>query len=658
MAERRKMPAAVIRWAALVVAMIVVIGCSNQLGPTVPPQIDTDGAASPTVTPTDSPNNPLEPQGVYVLGIFEDLTTTNYWAHLGSSADGTVWNSYVLSGSQPALYAYSDQRFDWVPSLARDFPTPLLEEAINGQTYWTTEVDLKPGTRWTDGSAVTSEDFVFTLQSALDLQLTGNWNSSVNPEFLDHAEALNPVHLKIFFKKKPGLAIWQFGTAFMPIMSRAYWKPVIEQAKQQGSLSDQQQFLFAHIPESEPTAGGYKFKKWEKGAFVEKSRNDDYYFAGSTVTQFANGAYQASKNNVFNISAYGEPTGEKTLVYTEGPYAGGTIHTIYGNQEAAVLALKNGDIDFILNPNGLQKGLQDQVRDDPGIGVVENVSNGFRYLAFNFHQAPMDNKAFRQAVATLIDKEFLTSTVLQGVAIPVYTTVPQGNGFWYNADVPMIGKGLTRTQRVDQSVRLLKEAGFTWEIEPRVSGDGNFMETEGEGLRMPNGELVPELEILAPSAGYDPLRSTFAIWIERWLNEVGIPVKAKLTGFNIIVETISDPEAFDMYILGWALTVYPDYLEAFFHSRHTDEEGLNRGGYSNPEFDSLADALLEETDLDEARRLVFEMQQFLADDLPYVVLFTTPILETYRSDRLEFPYTAVLDGIQDQNGLTTMVLIK
>jgi ABC-type transport system substrate-binding protein len=261
-------------------------------------------------------------------------------------------------------------------------------------------------------------------------------------------------------------------------------------------------------------------------------------------------------------------------------------------------------------------------------------------------------------VATLIDKEFITSTVLQGVAIPTYTTVPEGNQFWYNPDVPLIGKGLSRQERVEQAVQILRDAGFTWEAEPRVSEDGSFMEVEGKGLRMPDGELVPELTLLAPSAGYDPLRSTFAIWIERWLNDVGIPVNARLTGFNIIVETINDPEAFDMFMLGWSLTLYPDYLEAFFHSRHTKADDLNRGGYSNPEFDQLADELLEETELEDAREKVFKMQEFLADDLPYVVLFTTPIVETYRSDRLEFPYTEVLDGIQDLNGLTAAVVIK
>ena len=30
----------------------------------------------------------------------------------------------------------------------------------------------------------------------------------------------------------------------------------------------------------------------------------------------------------------------------------------------------------------------------------------------------------------------------------MYTTVPEGNGFWYNPEVPLIGKGLSRTERV------------------------------------------------------------------------------------------------------------------------------------------------------------------------------------------------------------------
>ena len=113
-----------------------------------------------------------------------------------------------------------------------------------------------------------------------------------------------------------------------------------------------------------------------------------------------------------------------------------------------------------------------------------------------------------------------------------------------------------------------------------------------------------------------------------------------------------------MWILGWSLNPFPDYLEAFFHSKHSELEGYNPGGYSNPEFDRLAEQLLAETDLEEARRQVFEMQAFLAEDLPYVVLFDTPIVETFRSERLEFPYTETWGGLQSVAGMPSLVEFK
>lgn len=94
-----------------------------------------------TATPPASTPAPAAGPRIYQLGIFEDLTTTNYWSYLG--ADTTIWNSYVLGGDQPALYGYSDQRFDWIPSLADGFPTPIIEETVGGNTFWTTSVDLK-----------------------------------------------------------------------------------------------------------------------------------------------------------------------------------------------------------------------------------------------------------------------------------------------------------------------------------------------------------------------------------------------------------------------------------------------------------------------------------------------------------------------------------
>ena len=87
-------------------------------------------------------------------------------------------------------------------------------------------------------------------------------------------------------------------------------------------------------------------------------------------------------------------------------------------------------------------------------------------------------------------------------------------------------------------------------------------------------------------------------------------------------------------------------------------DGYNWGGYSNSEFDKLALGLLSETTIDGARDKIFQLQEFLAEELPYVTLFTTPKLDAYRPSRIEFPYTSVLGGLEQQNGMQQEVLIK
>ena len=214
---------------------------------------------------------------------------------------------------------------------------------------------------WSDGNEVTAEDFAFTANTAYEMQLTGNWPGIVDPEYFHHAEALDPYLLKVYFQKKPGLARWQFGLAFMPIFSKVYWEPVVAQAKQAGDITEQHKVLYAHIPDGEPTGGGFGFEKWERGAFAEKTRNDSYYFSGVTSTQYGNGAYVETKPGAYEFTAFGEPDGDVALQTTEGPNASSAIYSVYGSQDATILALRKGDIDFMLNPLGLSKGLKEQL---------------------------------------------------------------------------------------------------------------------------------------------------------------------------------------------------------------------------------------------------------------------------------------------------------
>ena len=68
----------------------------------------------------------VEEVQAYRIGIFEEPTTLNYWNYLGPGT--SVWTQYALDGQAGSLYSLSDQRFDFVPSLAAGLPTDPVQE--------------------------------------------------------------------------------------------------------------------------------------------------------------------------------------------------------------------------------------------------------------------------------------------------------------------------------------------------------------------------------------------------------------------------------------------------------------------------------------------------------------------------------------------------
>jgi ABC-type transport system substrate-binding protein len=312
-------------------------------------------------------------------------------------------------------------------------------------------------------------------------------------------------------------------------------------------------------------------------------------------------------------------------------------------------------VDYVLNPLGLSRGLKEQAQKGTGIRSYTNADYGMFYLAFNTRKYPQSEFEFRQAFDIVIDKEFVVNSVLGGVVFPMYSTMPPGNGFWYNADTPTPYVGWSREERVNEAVKVLKDAGWSWTTDPAWDEDLQDV-VPGEGIVMPNGEPMPELTILGPGPAYDPIRATFNQWISEWGRELGMPVQSELTGFNTILGPVFVDADFDLYILGWSLgnVAFPDYYESFWHSRNdTATSGnFNTPGFNNADYDALVDEFMSTSDLARAKELVFEMQVLLADQRPYIPLFYKQVEDLAR-DNLTFPYTETLGGLVDQAGLQT-----
>jgi ABC-type transport system substrate-binding protein len=466
-------------------------------------------------------------------------------------------------------------------------------------------------------------------------------------------EATGAHTVTYFFHTKPGLGQWQTTVAMAPVLPKHYWEPVVQQALAQ---PDPAAWLYDHVPNNEPVLGPFKLGKWVPGSYVELVPNPQYYFHGLEVTEYENGAYQETLPGEYTFSAYGTPGGTVSLSLTVGPHVGSVWYGIYPSQEAAFRALLDGHVDLVLNPLGMSQELRDSLEIAPNITTVLNQDYGMYYMAFNMRTPPMDILEFRQAVATLIDRDSF-SQIEPGAIDPLWSVMPEGNAFWHNPAAPRIGQGLTRQERISDTVDLLTTAGFTWTVEPGWDPVGEQV-IPGTGLHY-GGAPVPEFELLAPNFDYDPVRATEALSIEHWLNEAGISVTAVLTDFSSMLGPVFEDASFDMYILGWSLgnVAFPSYFESFWHSRNdTATTGnSNTPGYNNPVYDALCDDFMTTSDIQQARADAFEMQVILGTDLPYVTLHSRNTFEGYLAGRLTLPYTETLGGLEDQSGMPPLV---
>jgi peptide/nickel transport system substrate-binding protein len=616
-------------------------------------------------------------KNTYRIGILAQPTAGNFW---GINTLSYYWDLAVQSPRRLNLFGVTDQRFQLIPQIAADFASPLTKE----DGTWTSTVKLREGILWSDGQPLTAHDAAFTLNTALRYGMAGgNWSVWADPNFLQSAEATDDLTLKLIYARKPGMARHEWGTLQAPVAAEHYWSPKIEEAvKGMTGLerpaagpedpqwaaylarrSEAAEKIYALDDKDEPLAGAFTFSKEEPGSYIELTANRNYFFSGVTFTGYADGAYQESKPKGYSFAAYGTPEGEKTFEYKSGPFVSKTVYSIYGDLNSAVLALQKGEIDFLLNPQGLPVGLADSVADDPNLTVVKNQSAAFRFLAFNTRREPMDDAAFRQAVATLIDREFLTRTILQGAAYPVYSFVPEANAAWYKADLPQWGfnpdgSPMTQEERVNKAVEILVAAGYTWSDGrlPAWDADNGTVSATGT-LVPPDGRKMPELELLSLSYGYDPLRATFAIWTAQWLNEVGIPVRVRQLGFNALVERTIQDQDFDLFILGTQTGIFPSYLRDFWNSREAVKGGRNAGGYSNEAFDQLSDQLLECESYAECKPIADRIQVLIATAVPWIPLFDTGIYEVYNK-RVAFPYTHTYGGLQYLYGMPSVAAVQ
>lgn len=711
---------------------------------------------------------------IYTMGMLSDLRTTNTMRVIRTA---TVWEAYVLGPRHCSLFGLSPTRFYYIPSLAASIPykpgTAELDFKKEGDLF-TLTVDLKSGVTWSDGSAVTADDVVFSMYEGPALfgggdfakgvtTLGGAWTVLLDPNVLVKVEKTGSHQVKLFFKQL-NLRI-QWSILFADIFQKKYWEPKFKE-----TAGDRAK-LEAIVSDDEPACGWGAFPEalkapgvgWQRGAFATNVSQPNYFWKGVKVNERDDqGNYTEEKPGVYT---YKQPVpaapGPELARYETGPFIDRASYRIFADTSSAVAALIKGEIDMLLNPLGADPGIRAQYRTEPKIKTQDNKSHGMFYQSFNHRRKPFGSgplqkdpkfrdddiigSRFRQAWNCLIDRDFTTQTLFQKVAFSLQTVVSPANAFWFNEKLrapcdefsEQTDKQTARAKKVAQAVEILKSVGFTWVKEPRADTRTGAV-TAGEGIILPvilssvearagtavpvpagaiavgakvkledaskaelsvgtakvksdvagkisaalsgatsvtlnvDGKLyfygagdktkdrMPTANFIYPNSAYDPRRALFGVQTEKWVNQIGIPVRGVPTGFNVIVTKVFDEQDFDVWSLGWSLggLTPPDYLESFFHTRHTELGDDNPQGYSNPEVDALLDEFLKTLDLNKARDLVFKIQEILLIESPYVPLFDTAIVDAWRDDKVVYPFVERTQGIVGMGGMPALVKLR
>jgi len=143
--------------------------------------------------------------------------------------------------------------------------------------------------------------------------------------------------------------------------------------------------------------------------------------------------------------------------------------------------------------------------------------------------------------------------------------------------------------------------------------------------------------------------------IEQMLRDIGIRMKAIPISDEVLYDNLDLEHTYEVYQMSHGYAPYPGHLYDRFHSDQIMDYGGNNPGWSDTEFDDLVDQANAETDFDTRKELLWEAQELLAEDLPYIPLFTSDDVHAIRKEWTG--YVCMPGGIFNwYNRLTTINL--
>lgn len=452
----------------------------------------------------------------------------------------TVAEANILRDLFEGLVIHS-ARAEVVPGVAESWSV-----GVDGKvyTFW-----LRSDARWSNGDAVTARDFVFSMRRLLD-PATGAKYATIlypilNAEKINKGQApVDTLGVTAVDERTLEIALESPTAYFLQLLTHQAALPVHPPSV----LKLGADFIKARNLISN---GAFALKEVVPAAHLKLAKNPKFH-AAPTV-------------KLDSVVYY--PTEDRAAALRR--FLAGELHS-------------NDDV-----PTEQVKFIRDKV----GSGFRVAPYLGTYYFAFNTKKGPLADARVRQALAMVVDREFLAEEIWGGTMLPAYSFVPPGIDNYEGGPAYVAWKDLSPIDREEAAIRLMQAAGFG-----------------------PGGKPLT-LEIRYNTS--ENHKKTSVALVDMWK-----PLNVEVKLFNTDVKThyahLREKGDFDIARAGW-IADYSD-PQNFLFLLQSDNPGFNYANYENTEFDALIRAAAWETDLKKRADILKKAEEIFLRDLPLLPL--------------------------------------
>ena len=492
----------------------------------------------------------------------------------------SIMNPY-LSGGTKDVYASSlvleplaglDPQGVLIPKLVTEIPT--LDNGGISADMTSITWKLLPDLKWSDGSAVTADDAVFTWQYCTHPE--GGCAQATKFEGVKSVEAVDPSTIKVTFTAPKANPYTAFVSSLSPVLQKAQFEACLGAAA--------------------PTCTDANNMPVGTGAFKVTG-----FTVNDTVSMAANENYRDPAKPAFAtavIKGGGDAEGSARAVMETGEFDYAWNTQIPPETQASMTAAGKGQ--FVVAFGTLVERLEMNTTDpDPAL------PEGERSTAKHPHPILSDIKV-RTALSKAIDRSILVEDGYGEGGKPTCNVIPAPDA-WASDNTGCIA------QDMEGAKALLDEAGWT--------------DTDGDGIRDKDGK---KLHILYQST-VNPIRQDFQALIKDWWTELGVEVELKAIDPGVFFG--GDPGSPDTFQKFYAdVEMYannsdsPDaevYLGQYqcknAPSPETQWQGENINRFCTPEYDALFAELGGVTDVAKRQEIAKKLNDMVTKDSMIVV---------------------------------------